>query len=125
MATRSVIATKANDQIVSVYCHRGDETDLNNLFLDVYQTQAQVEALIGLGDLSRVAATPEACETYRKHGEDWEDVKPIVSKNLEALRNQMAAVIPNLYYFNGSSWTLNGEPLRRTRCVPLRRTSGA
>ncbi|CAM2066733.1 hypothetical protein SCOR_15240 [Sulfidibacter corallicola] len=114
MTTRSIISAKFGDQIVSTYLHNGGEEQVNNLLLDFYQTEDEVKELLGEGDLSSLAETPEACDAYHKRGEAWENIKPVITKHLNGLRPKLDRGLGSHFHFDGAAWTYNGRPLKRT-----------
>jgi hypothetical protein len=73
MSTRSRIAIENQDGTVkSIYCHfDGYLSGVGRLLKEYYTTQAKVEALIELGDISALEMTPGSTVAYaRDRGED-------------------------------------------------------
>lgn len=73
MATRSRIAIEnQNGSVTSIYCHfDGYISGVGKLLKEYYTTQAKVEALIELGDISGLEMTPTSTVAYhRDRGED-------------------------------------------------------
>jgi len=73
MSTRSRIAIEnQNGSVKSIYCHfDGYLIGVGRLLKEYYTTQAKVEALIDLGDISALEMTPESTVAYaRDRGED-------------------------------------------------------
>jgi predicted CxxxxCH...CXXCH cytochrome family protein len=73
MSTRSRIAIENQDgTVTSIYCHFDGYTDgVGKMLEKWYTTQAKVEALIELGDISSLDMTPTSTVAYhRDRGED-------------------------------------------------------
>ena len=73
MSTRSRIAIEnQNGSVTSIYCHfDGYISGVGKTLKEYYTTQAKIEALIELGDISSLEMTPEASDAYaRDRGED-------------------------------------------------------
>ena len=73
MATRSRIAIENQDgSVTSIYCHwDGYTSGVGKTLEKWYTTQAKVEALIELGDISSLDMTPTSTVAYhRDRGED-------------------------------------------------------
>jgi hypothetical protein len=73
MSTRSRIAIENQDgSVTSIYCHFDGYTDgVGKMLEKWYTTQAKVEALIELGDISSLDMTPTSTVAYaRDRGED-------------------------------------------------------
>jgi hypothetical protein len=73
MSTRSRIAIEnQNGSVKSIYCHfDGYLSGVGRLLKEYYTTQAKVEALIELGNISSLEMTPESTVAYaRDRGED-------------------------------------------------------
>jgi hypothetical protein len=73
MSTRSRIAIENQDgSVKSIYCHfDGYLSGVGRLLKEYYTTQAKVEALIELGDISSLEMTPASTDAYhRDRGED-------------------------------------------------------
>jgi hypothetical protein len=73
MSTRSRIAIENQDgTVTSIYCHWDGYTSAVGKMLEKwYTTQAKVEALIELGDISSLDMTPTSTVAYaRDRGED-------------------------------------------------------
>jgi hypothetical protein len=73
MSTRSRIAIEnQNGSVKSIYCHfDGYLSGVGRTLKEYYTTQAKVEALIELGDISALEMTPESTVAYaRDRGED-------------------------------------------------------
>ena len=73
MATRSRIAIENQDgTVTSIYCHwDGYTSGVGKMLEKWYTTQAKVEALIELGDISSLDMTPTSTVAYhRDRGED-------------------------------------------------------
>lgn len=78
MSTRSRIAIENQDEtIISIYCHfDGYINGVGKLLKEYYTTQAKVEALIELGDISALGMTPSSTIAYhRDRGEDLNSTK--------------------------------------------------
>jgi hypothetical protein len=73
MSTRSRIAIENQDgSVTSIYCHFDGYTDgVGKMLEKWYTTQAKVEALIELGNISSLDMTPTSTVAYaRDRGED-------------------------------------------------------
>jgi hypothetical protein len=73
MSTRSRIAIEnQNGSVTSIYCHfDGYISGVGKTLKEYYTTQAKVEALIELGDISGLEMTPASTVAYhRDRGED-------------------------------------------------------
>jgi hypothetical protein len=73
MSTRSRIAIENQDgTVTSIYCHwDGYTSGVGKMLEKWYTTQAKVEALIELGDISSLDMTPTSTVAYaRDRGED-------------------------------------------------------
>jgi hypothetical protein len=73
MSTRSRIAIEnQNGSVKSIYCHfDGYLSGVGRTLKEYYTTQAKVEALIELGNISALEMTPESTVAYaRDRGED-------------------------------------------------------
>ena len=68
MSTRSRIAIEnQNGSVTSIYCHfDGYISGVGKLLKEYYTTQAKVEALIELGDISSLDMTPSSTITYHR-----------------------------------------------------------
>ena len=66
MSTRSRIAIEnQNGSVTSIYCHfDGYISGVGKLLKEYYTTQAKVEALIELGDISSLDMTPSSTSAY-------------------------------------------------------------
>lgn len=78
MATRSLIGIKLDNIVKTIYCHwDGYPTHNGKLLVDNYTTPAAILELMGLGDLSSLAETPDQCKAYhRDRKEPWGMVEP-------------------------------------------------
>jgi hypothetical protein len=91
MATRSRIAIEKQDgTVTSIYCHwDGYTSGVGKMLEKWYTTQAKVEALIELGDISSLDMTPTSTVAYhRDRGEDFsqfehKDVEDFFSGNYQ------------------------------------------
>jgi hypothetical protein len=73
MSTRSRIAIEnQNGSVTSIYCHfDGYVSGVGRILKEYYTTQAKVEALIELGDISALEMTPSSTIAYcRDRNED-------------------------------------------------------
>ena len=106
MSTRSYIIQKLGDGYAGVYCHwDGYPEHTGKLLHDNYTTGSAVSDLIGLGDLSILAATIDGCKAYRDRGDAWEFCKPRKAGEL----SELVAVADesgceHVYYFDGRLW---------------------
>ena len=68
MSTRSRIAIEnQNGSVTSIYCHfDGYISGVGKLLKEYYTTQAKVEALIELGDISSLDMTPSSTIAYHR-----------------------------------------------------------
>ena len=68
MSTRSRIAIEnQNGSVTSIYCHfDGYISGVGKLLKEYYTTQAKVEALIELGNISSLDMTPSSTITYHR-----------------------------------------------------------
>jgi hypothetical protein len=68
MSTRSRIAIEnQNGSVTSIYCHfDGYISGVGKLLKEYYTTQAKVEALIELGDISSLDTTPSSTSAYHR-----------------------------------------------------------
>ena len=68
MSTRSRIAIEnQNGSVTSIYCHfDGYISGVGKLLKEYYTTQAKVEALIELGDISALDMTPSSTIAYHR-----------------------------------------------------------
>ena len=94
MATRSYIAKEINDgEFLSIYVHWDGSPDTRLPILEkTYTTEAMVDKLIELGDLSSIDEDFEKNVSYASRGEDWDDVKPCM-RTLQELRQHEYAYI--------------------------------
>lgn len=108
MGTRSDIIVKHPDtgEYASIYCHwDGYPSHNGRILLEYYQTYDEVVALISEGQLSTLAETPEACNSYHK----WrgEDKNILISKNVDDHINQSYSYLfkdGQWYVTSGSRW---------------------
>ena len=72
MSTRSRIAIEnQNGSVTSIYCHfDGYISGVGKLLKEYYTTQAKVEALIELGDISALGMTPSSTIAYHRNREE-------------------------------------------------------
>lgn len=125
MATRSTITAKTTDgKFKSIYCHFDGYVSHNGrILLEHYNDQAKIDALVNLGALSSLAASPEKpaghtfetpiegyCVAYgRDRGEA--DTEPSVGDTAdEALENGWQPQSLQ-YLWDGEKWFVNGKPL--------------
>jgi hypothetical protein len=74
MATRSFICKSLPDHSIrGIYCHfDGDMTGVGQTLEDHYTTEAQVDALLALGDISELGVNVDTTVAYhRVRGEDF------------------------------------------------------
>lgn len=65
MATRSTIWLKKGEVYTGIYCHwDGYPSNNGKILLEHYDTEEKVEALVALGSLSSLGASPEAPEGH-------------------------------------------------------------
>jgi hypothetical protein len=85
MATRSRIAIENQDgSVTSIYCHwDGYPSGVGKTLEKWYTTQAKVEALIELGDISSLDMTPTSTVAY--HRDQGEDLVQSKYNRVEAL----------------------------------------
>ena len=79
MATRSLIGVNLNSEITKIiYCHwDGYPSGVGKTLMENYTSPTAVDALLGLGDLSALASTPEQSVAYhRDKKEPWGTVEP-------------------------------------------------
>jgi hypothetical protein len=79
MATRSLIGVNLDNGITKiVYCHwDGYPSGVGQTLLLHYDSPTKVDALLGLGDLSALASSPEQSVAYhRDKKEPWGMVEP-------------------------------------------------
>ncbi len=79
MATRSLIGMNLDNGITKIiYCHwDGYPSHVGELLVHHYNTPAAITALMGIGDLSSLAQTPDECIAYhRDRKEPWGMVEP-------------------------------------------------
>lgn len=70
MSTRSIIALRNEDSIVSVYCHHDGYVEHNGRILhDHYTKREQVADLMLRGDMSCLGETVAECKFYNDMGE--------------------------------------------------------
>lgn len=85
MATRSTIGMRVEDGIRAVYCHWDGYPDedggVGNTLKASYTDAVSVANLLDRGDLSALAATPEASLAYADRGEE---LKVHTFKSVEA-----------------------------------------
>ena len=117
MATRSVIVDKVSNR--GIYCHWDGYPSHNGVLLaEHYADQDKVDALINLGDISRLGVNIDDGDTesangisqhtsayHRDTGEEWDRVKP--ATNVFPLIKQFAnrAGAEYIYTWDGSKWT--------------------
>ena len=122
MGTRSTITAKTSDgKFKSIYCHWDGYLDNNGrILLNSYADQQKIDALMALGDLSSLGASPEKpnghsfdkpvdgyCVAYgRDRGEQGTEAR-IGDTAAEA---QKRAEEYN-YLWDGTSWTVHGKSL--------------
>ena len=79
MATRSLIGVNLNSEITKIiYCHwDGYPSGVGKTLMENYTSPTEVDALLGLGDLSALSFTPEQSVAYhRDRKEPWGTVEP-------------------------------------------------
>ncbi len=91
MATRSIIAKQNDNGYLGIYAHWDGYPGHNGVILHkYYDTDAKVDKLIGLGDISQLAENPDTAQGHsfdnpipghvvayhRDRGEDWESASP-------------------------------------------------
>ena len=79
MATRSLIGINLDNGITKIiYCHWDGYPEHNGeLLVNHYISPAAINALMELGDLSSLDATPDSCTAYhRDRNEPWGMVEP-------------------------------------------------
>ncbi len=70
MSTRSIIALRNEDSIVSIYCHHDGYVSHNGRILhEHYTNREQVADLMTRGDMSVLGETVADCEFYNDRGE--------------------------------------------------------
>ncbi len=126
MSTHSLITAKLSDgRFGSIYCHFDGYLSHNGaLLLDHYKDQAKIDALIALGDLSSLGASPDCpqghsyrepvsgfCVAYgRERGED-ETEGGYGATVEEAIKAGGYGPQEFNYLWDGSAWTVDGVPL--------------
>ena len=101
MATRSTITVRTGEnERKSIYCHwDGYPSGVGKELMDNYITQESAEALIALGSLSELGATPDECKSY--HLWRGEDLRIAVLTNTERVDREQFN-----YYWDGEKWTV-------------------
>lgn len=108
MATRSTIGIKNSTGYTWIYCHWDGYLERNGAILQGhYTTEAQVTALIGLGDISTLGETLNSTVAYhRDKGDAWDNVKPKGSPGKGYQED-----FPYNYVWEDGRWTVNGKDL--------------
>jgi len=125
MSTRSTINVKmTNADIKSIYCHFDGYPDHHvPILLNHYDSQVKAEELIALGDLSSLGESMEKpeghdwknpvdgyCVAYdRDRGEKDRDHEASTHRTLYECLQEYGQQYN--YYWNGTEWLLEGEPL--------------
>jgi hypothetical protein len=103
MATRSLIGMNLNNGITKIiYCHwDGYPSHVGELLVDHYNTPAAITALMELGDLSSLDATPDSCTAYhRDRNEPWGMVEPRDVNTSELAAVGMDYGVDYIYVYN-------------------------
>lgn len=124
MATRSTITAKISEgKFKSIYCHWDGYLDHNGrILLNSYTDQQKIDALMDLGDLSSLGASPEKpdghsfekparghCVAYgRDRGEEGTGAR--VDYTAAEAQGRCGAEEYN-YLWDGSCWSVNGKSL--------------
>jgi hypothetical protein len=111
MSTRSRIAIEnQNGSVTSIYCHfDGYISGVGKLLKEYYTTQAKVEALIELGDISSLDMTPSSTTAYhRDRNEDLHKTSYLCVEDLFDLGFQSGEEY--VYCFTKNNiWLVNEE----------------
>jgi hypothetical protein len=111
MSTRSRIAIEnQNGSVTSIYCHfDGYISGVGKLLKEYYTTQAKVEALIELGDISSLDMTPSSTTAYhRDRNEDLHKTSYLCVEDLFELGFQSGEEY--VYCFTKNNiWLVNEE----------------
>jgi hypothetical protein len=129
MATRSNIIANLNEVWHCIYCHfDGYPRHMGPLLLSHYRTPEALAALMELGDLSTLDASPSAppaehsfakpiegfCVAYhRDRGDAWLDAQPAKSMALADVWPNTNGAIEWVYVHHGNHWTCAAMP-----CLP-------
>ena len=112
MSTRSRIAIENQDgSVTSIYCHHDGYTDgVGKMLEKWYTTQAKVEALIELGDISSLDMTPMSTVAY--HRDQNEDFKQTKFDDVEQLYTEgFGSSIEYIYcYTKSGQWLVSDDP---------------
>jgi len=99
MSTRTIVSAKMKGKVYSIYCHHDGYPDhLAPLFLNVYNTQEKIEALIMMGNTSAIYETLEKCCPYTRDGEPYENNAPDITD--EWVRSDYLFQ----YFWDGEQW---------------------
>ena len=117
MSTHSTIVTKQGGYI-GIYCNFDGYPRHNGVILyNNYKTQAQVDALIKLGNLISLGKTPASCESYASEDGKMGENAPTRKSSPHQIANEVGGE-EYVYVFEGGKWTVNDEFLEDVLVTP-------
>lgn len=131
MATRSIITARVSDGTwLTIYCHfDGYPSHNGRILLEHYTDQSKVDALMNLGDLSALGASPDKpdgqhsfenpvkgyCVAYgRDRGEEGAKARKCDTA-AESIREIGRCGQEFAYLWDGERWNMGGKPLTTGR----------